>query len=269
MSDNSWLKRAICGAVSGVLEVTMTQPLDLLKTQIQNDKLKNLLQSTNMMSYTSSIYRSNGLAGFYRGYVPRIMGIIPMRVTYWGTISHVNDILSDERSRINRAIIAGSICGVAQTLIDNPVEVIKTKMMTNSKLSFTDAIKMLQPNGLTVHLMRNIQFAMCVNFMMSFRTDNNFHNFGLCAIGGVLGSITSQPFDVMKTEKQRHISIKINNQKTYIEMIQEGIKNPKMLWTGGLIRATQGFINMGIGGVTFMILMDLMKKYSTSYSAPI
>jgi hypothetical protein len=257
MSDNSWLNRAMCGAISGILEVTATQPLDLLKTQIQNEKLKHPTKSINFLSQSSSIYRSGGFMGFYRGYVPRIFGIIPMRVSYWGTMSHMNDIFHEKTTKYKKVIITGAICGFVQTLVDNPVEVIKTKMITNDKINFKDAIKLLRPHGFTAHLVRNVQFATCVNLMMSFKTDNNFYNFWLCAVGGLLGSITSQPWDVMKTEKQRYTT---GLQKTYIEMCRAGVKNPKLLWSGGLMRASQGFINMGIGGVTFMILMDLFKE---------
>ena len=64
------------------------------------------------------IYIKNGLNGFYDGILPRIFGIIPMRLIYW-TSMHITN------NNINSTIIAVTITGFIQSIIDNPIEVAK------------------------------------------------------------------------------------------------------------------------------------------------
>uniref|UniRef100_A0A6C0EBI5 Mitochondrial carrier protein n=1 Tax=viral metagenome TaxID=1070528 RepID=A0A6C0EBI5_9ZZZZ len=254
--DDTYLcqnKRLISGALSGLIEVTTTQPIDFLKTKIQDAVLTNPLHKPKLYDIIKQTIKTNGFIGFYRGYLPRITGVIPMRMTYWGTMSYIDHHIVNINDKLIKSYFVGVIVGSAQTLIDNPIEVLKIRMMTNNRVTFAETLKCLKPRGFIANLARNIQFASMVNLMMNYKNDNPIYNFGICAIGGLLGSLTSQPFDTMKTEKQRfHCDTKT---KSYLEMIKF---SPKTLWAGGLLRASLGFVNMGIGGMTFIFICDFL-----------
>lgn len=244
----------IASAFSGIAEVLVSHPLDRIKTELQVMALNNT--KPKFIVGIQNIYEKNKIKGFYSGILPRLIGIIPMRLMYWSTMTistdytknneeyiknYLNKYLSQNISNVLINFLPGFTTGLTQSIIDNPIEVAKIKLMTGT--SDIKINKLYQ--GFGYLLARNIIFAIPVSYSVkNFGKDNPFI---AGAIGGVIGSIISHPLDVIKTERQRN---KINND-TKILFRDLLIKNPKYLFSGLSMRASLSFINMGIGFMVF------------------
>ena len=244
MSEKNYM--IIAGSLSGIVEVIISHPLDRIKTEMQIITLNN--SKTTIISTIKNIYQNNNLKGFYLGILPRIIGIIPMRLTYWSSMTfssnyiyhnknylenNLNKYMSNNISNVIINLIPGLITGVMQSIIDNPIEVAKIKLMSKShNIKINNLYQ-----GFGYLLGRNILFAIPVAY--SIKNYGKENPFFAGAIGGLIGSIISHPLDVIKTEKQRN---KTNINSNVNKLILE---NPSKLFTGLTMRCSLSFINMG------------------------
>jgi hypothetical protein len=226
--------------LSGVIEVSCTHWLDRIKTKMQEH---SLTKQNPSFTYAIKTIHQEGLTKFYTGYVPRLCGIVPMRFVYWGTMRTMNDKLKNQSNTI-KLFITPIVVGTAQTIVDNPIEVLKVRQMTGETCTAINNIT----KAFTATLYRNILFALPVTYFV--RTYGHEHPFLAGAIGGAIGSIISQPFDVVKTELQRyHTNTK---HKTMIDIMETIIQHdPKGMMSGVTMRSVLGFANMGIGFFAF------------------
>lgn len=251
----------IASGFSGIFEVLVSHPLDRVKTELQIMTLNNANKNQNNLnpsikSGIQNIYKNNKIRGFYSGILPRLAGIVPMRLMYWSTMTYSSDFVKQNNTEINTSInnflpnniskfvinlIPGLMTGLAQSIIDNPIEVAKIKLMTGSShIKITNLYQ-----GFSYLVGRNILFAIPVTY--SIKNYGKENPFLAGAIGGIIGSIISHPLDVIKTEIQRH---KTDNTKK-ITLTNLVLSNPKSLMTGLTMRATLSFVNMGIGFMIF------------------
>lgn len=72
----SILKICCSGALAGVCFWTVVFPIDVVKTKIQTDNFANP-QYKGVIDCFSQTYKSQGLGGFWRGYIPCLMRAVP------------------------------------------------------------------------------------------------------------------------------------------------------------------------------------------------
>lgn len=231
----------IAGGLSGIVEVIFTHPLDYLKTKNQEYIQTNI--KTNLYK---TVLKEPKLK-LYNGIVPRTLGVVPMRFTFWGVQDNVLKFCKHKNFNKNTSgILSGLIGGYCQTFIDNPIENIKVQSMTNQKVDLLNIIK--YNYGYMATLNRNVIFAICMSTIcFNNRTNNNVHNFALSATGGLVGSIITQPLDYVKTELQR-----TQQQKSILYIIKKTYKeHPAKLYTGIIPRTLLNFFSMGIGFVAY------------------
>jgi hypothetical protein len=166
----------------------------------------------------------------------------------------MNNFFKEDFVNLTIHIIPGLITGSVQSLVDNPIEVMKIKLMTGVKT--VKITKMYL--GFGYLLSRNIIFAIPVAYFIN--TYGNKNSFIAGSIGGIIGSILSQPLDVLKTERQRKYNSGNNIKK--ITMRELIINNPKSLFSGLMLRTSLSFINMGIGFTVFNYIYK--KLYNTT-----
>ena len=225
----------LAGALSGIIEVTCTHPLDYIKTKTQQKvPIRDILRQTN-----TSLY--------YSGYGPRVIGIIPTRLTFWGCQNSMQTLLDRNQIRHwTNFIWIGSVTAYFQTWIDTPIEVMKIAYM-NQSICTSSLFKGFYPT-----LYRNIVFTNCVVYASQHHKSKPLSEqtktsaFLYAGLGGFIGSVLSQPLDYVKTQKQ----LPYPDSRSMVTMItQEPIQS---LFRGGGLRALLGMSTMSIGYCVYM-----------------
>ena len=224
----------ISGGLSGIVEIFFTHPIEYHKTlsQInsQNKSLSKFIIETN---------KKEGFKGLYKGMLPRFIGIIPMRTVFWGTLITTENLLNNTQiEKKYVSTISGMSAGFIQTIIDCPIESMKTKIMMNQN------IQKINFHGFIPNLARNVFFAMIFNIQkkkIESYQKNRFFDVFIGAYCGITASIITQPFDYLKTQKQLY-----GEKKNFKTIINENriIKN---YWKGGGSRALITSLSMAVG----------------------
>jgi len=241
---SEYKKKFFTGSVSGLVEVTGTHWIDTIKTVKQQQWI--IGNNMGILDTTKYIYNKGGISSFYSGYGPRMIGIAPMRLTYWGVMMTMLDKTTKMES-VGRAIVVGTTTGFVQTAIDNPIEVIKTKFMSDQKFNMRDVMR-----GIVPCTIRNMLFAIPVVYGASNYSDTPFL---AGAIGGAVGGFISQPFDTIKTELQTE------SKSSMIKVSSRYRKNIRGLWTGVVPRMSLSFATMGIGLMAYDTISSLIDKF--------
>ena len=216
---SSHLSLFIPSITSSIFEVCATQPLDVIKTHYQTN--------------TKVIYTFKNL---YSGFLPRALGNIPSRSIFLFSQDFLNSYLHNNKYKFMFVPIGASF---AQTLFDTPVEVLKINKIMNIKNKFLY-------KGFIPHYTRNTIFLISVYNMRQYSRNNNhtiFYNSLYGALGGVIGSYISHPFDTIKTRIQSNIPIKNLAIKDYFKGVH--------------IRASMSMINMFISLYVFEMIKIL------------
>lgn len=239
MDDYSVIRPLVAGWLSGLIEVSLTHPVDVIKTRMQIDK-KNILPTM------STIVKERS---FYQGFKFRILGIGPMRMTFWGSMKLIDSHLQQYKlSKMCHMILVGVGGAICQTLIDAPIELLKTRMIGQPIISNTCSTIY---RGFIPTVVRNAGFAAILQNVICFgrsRLDGVTSNTYICnlAIPGVAGAVASiltQPIDNIKTIYQK---------STTTSLSQAIIEVGKGNWMRGTVpRATMGFLNMSVGYFAF------------------
>ena len=248
--DNTTIKTYISGGLSGLVEITIIHPIEYFKT---------IKQSNNKLTFITFLkkFSNDGIHLLYKGYMPRVFGIIPMRTVFWGTMHTTEKYLYN--TSINQKyihFISGGLSGSIQTLIDCPIESLKTKMMTSNiksnKINF---------NGFLPNLIRNVGFGAIFNYKKNNMRENYKNkkvrfqdNLLIGSLSGIMGSICTQPFDYIKTIMQSN-----KNDKSMIQIIKKTFKKSPLLFFSGILpRTSITCISMGIG----LSIFELLNKKS-------
>lgn len=205
--------------VSSAFEVCVTPPLDVMKTHYQTN--------------TKVIFTFRNL---YSGFFPRALGNIPSRSIFLFFQDILNSYFYQNKYKFFIVPLGASF---AQTIFDTPVEILKINKIMNVNNTFLY-------KGFIPHFTRNMIFLTSVyNFRQYAKNKNNdiiTHSlYG--AIGGIIGSYISHPFDTIKTLIQSNQ--KRNNMKLYD------------YFRGSHIRASMSMINMFISLYVFEMIKIL------------
>ena len=243
----------------------VTHPVDFIKTKHQEFSQRSLKLSSR--EFYGKIYNGN-IFNFYTGLLPRLVGIMPMRLIFWGVQGSTKEYLETHNIKSKYNFIAiGTLSGTAQTIVDNPIELIKISTMTGTRVSMKSLFKM---QGFAPTLYRNVAFANCIAFTtcgLGIEQSDHTSKFLASAIGGLVGSVLTQPFDYVKTLKQRSEDTFINNKSvrsmstTRIMMeVYQANKSIKPLYSGVAARSILSFLTMGIGFVAYDSILEMLNR---------
>eukprot|EP00586_Coscinodiscus_wailesii_P019080 CAMPEP_0172517844 /NCGR_PEP_ID=MMETSP1066-20121228/288360_1 /TAXON_ID=671091 /ORGANISM="Coscinodiscus wailesii, Strain CCMP2513" /LENGTH=313 /DNA_ID=CAMNT_0013300029 /DNA_START=366 /DNA_END=1307 /DNA_ORIENTATION=+ len=126
----------LSGGVAGTFAACLTNPLEVVKTQLQSSSTSTTahggLASAHgkPLAIIKKIVETDGLPGFFRGLRPTLIGIIPSRSVYFyayeQTKRAVNPIFRE--GSVGNAIVSGLAAGVAGNTLTNPIWLVKTRM---------------------------------------------------------------------------------------------------------------------------------------------
>jgi hypothetical protein len=214
--------------ISSLLEVVCVHPLDVYKTKYQQNN-----------SYKFKIFLKQSLNYKYRGLGSRLVGIVPMRMVFW-----ISQDIAENRIKYNnlnlfsKGIYVGFYTSLVQTIIDSPIENIKISKINNTPIN-----KNLF-RGFYSNYLRNNIFASSLYICNKYGEEKNINKFLTGSVGGLIGSIISQPIDYIKT------NIQSNKNLSYKQIIY----NEKFVYNcmnGCIARSTISFFSMGIGSFAY------------------
>ncbi|CCD23277.1 citrin NDAI_0B02420 [Naumovozyma dairenensis CBS 421] len=215
------------GSIAGCIGATIVYPIDFIKTRMQAQR--SLTKYKNSVDCLIKIVSKNGIRSLYSGLTPQLIGVAPEKAIKLT----INDLMRNKLSgRNNRGnlklsyeILSGATAGLCQTIVTNPLEIIKIRLQvksSNSEINAWKIIKHLKFNGLykgiTACLLRDVPFS-AIYFptyahlkkdLFKFDPNDKFKKKRLKtwelltagAIAGMPAAFLTTPFDVIKTRLQ-------------------------------------------------------------------
>jgi solute carrier family 25, member 33/36 len=118
--------RLLSGGVAGTISSVITNPLEVIKTQLQASGSSG----RNPVTVAKQIITQDGLSGFFRGLPPTLVGIIPARSVYFYSYQTCKKALGPyftEGSPTN-ALVSGFLAGICSNTLTNPIWMVRTRM---------------------------------------------------------------------------------------------------------------------------------------------
>ncbi|EFP86886.1 uncharacterized protein PGTG_12627 [Puccinia graminis f. sp. tritici CRL 75-36-700-3] len=148
-------RRFTAGALSGVMAVFVTYPLEIVRVRTAIQIRKSRTETIRVRDVARSLYFENPstpsswdlkfferfpITKFYRGFAPTICGMVPYAGTsflVWGTLQSKLPIHLPSTIRDNVVVnlLCGSIAGMAAQTVSYPLEIIRRKMQVGGPLS--------------------------------------------------------------------------------------------------------------------------------------
>ena len=189
--------------IPSIFEIVVTQPFDVWKLKSQAKQPFHLKNS-------------------FKGIIPRAIGFLPMRTTFW--------FLYDYTNKYKLSLpLSSFIITTGQTAIDYPVEIYKQRNI------LTNQTKPKYPIMFLHHYTRNLIFTTSLlSIHLLQKQHNTFSSPVASLIGATIGSIVSQPFDVWKT---RTFLSKLHGPISFNGLLQRIIISSIGLSTGSFIHS--------------------------------
>ncbi|XP_070611481.1 mitochondrial 2-oxodicarboxylate carrier isoform X2 [Erythrolamprus reginae] len=222
-------QQIVAGGSAGLVEICLMHPLDVVKTRFQIQRGKSDPSGYKSLGDSfKTIFRTEGLFGFYKGILPPILAETPKRAVKFFTFEQYKKILGDvSLSPALTFAVAGLGSGLTEAVVVNPFEVVKVSLQANRDAfkeqpsTFAKARQIIQANGwglsglnkgLSATLGRHGVFNM-IYFGFYFNVKNIIpankdptleflRKFGIGLASGTIASIINIPFDVAKSRIQ-------------------------------------------------------------------
>lgn len=217
------VKSFLAGSLSGTCSTILFQPLDLIKTRLQN---ANCVQGRcpGVMAITGNILRNETARGMWRGLTPSLTRTVPGIGVYFCSLHTLRNNFGSADPQPMESIAMGAFARTISGLSMIPFTVVKTRYESgnfkyNSVPHALRTIYRLEgarglSAGLSATLLRDAPFSGI--YLMFYtqgkkavlRTDlDNYVGrpvvfFGCGIVAGFLASIVTQPCDVIKTHMQ-------------------------------------------------------------------
>ncbi|XP_001608024.2 mitochondrial glycine transporter isoform X2 [Nasonia vitripennis] len=218
------LKSFLAGSFSGTFSTILFQPLDLIKTRLQN-RVNNVgRQRYGMMSTTIAIIQKENIFGLWRGFTPSMTRVIPGVGLYFSTLHWLKNTLDlDDPITPLQAIALGITARTISGSLLIPITVVKTRYESGvyKYNSIGEALRLIHKyegvkglsSGLVPTLLRDAPYSgLYLMFYTQLKkfSSNEFPqysqlpmtHFSCGIVAGILASVVTQPADVVKTKMQ-------------------------------------------------------------------
>jgi len=118
----------VAGGIAGVASRTITSPLDVVKilAQVGTKETKD-----GFLKSFSNIYGKEGIRAFWKGNGIACVRLFPYNAVQFATFTKLKVAMSDPATgRLNpmNALVAGSMGGIAATVVTYPTDMVKTRL---------------------------------------------------------------------------------------------------------------------------------------------
>lgn len=222
--DYPILKSFLAGSFSGTFSTILFQPLDLIKTRLQNTVNNHGSPPKHpMLSTVIQIVKKENIFGLWKGMTPSITRVIPGVGLYFSSIHWLkNTLLFDEPLSPLHAVSLGIAARTLSGCLLIPITVVKTRYESGvyKYNSISQALMLIYKyegvrglsSGLLPTLLRDAPYSgLYLMFYTQLKkiSDNAMDNqqlvaahFGCGITAGILASIITHPADVVKTKMQ-------------------------------------------------------------------
>lgn len=216
--SNPVVKAFLAGSLSGTCSTLIFQPLDLMKTRIQQQAELRL----SMTGVVRNVVAQENLFGLWRGVIPSLVRTVPGVGLYFSSMHYMKASLCEGRPSHLQSVLIGSSARAFAGAVMIPFTVIKTRFESNSynyKTTYQAFKNIMQieglrglTSGLGPTLFRDVPFSglylMFYEHLKSLvAADTRYYNptaaHFMCGFAsGILASLVTQPADVIKTNMQ-------------------------------------------------------------------
>ncbi|KAJ5888822.1 hypothetical protein N7495_008863 [Penicillium taxi] len=142
--EMSSVRRLLCGGAAGITSVTLTYPLDIVRTRlsIQSASFADLgprdpnQKLPGMWTTMVSIYKNEGgILGLYRGIVPTVAGVAPYVGLNFMTYEAMREYLTadgEKNPTATRKLLAGAVSGAVAQTCTYPFDVLRRRFQINT-----------------------------------------------------------------------------------------------------------------------------------------
>lgn len=110
------------GSAARVLAVTCVNPLELIRTKMQSQKLSFLEVGTAF----KIMLREEGILGLWKGLFPTILRDVPFSAIYWTSYENCKRTFGVTDPTFGFSFVSGAISGSVAALVTVPFDVVKT-----------------------------------------------------------------------------------------------------------------------------------------------
>lgn len=211
----------ISGGLAGMVEHATMFPIDTLKTRMQATS-----SSTGIRGALKATMSDGGPRALYRGVIPGMCGAFPSHAAYFAVYENVKMRLCGDKDEADMTMLqyafAGACATVGHDLFHTPFDVLKQRLqIQNTNIGTYRMLRgLLSREGLgalfvsvPTTVLMNVPFA-AVHFstyetikkllhVSEEELESSFWKYTIAGgIGGALGGLVSNPFDVIKTRQQ-------------------------------------------------------------------
>ena len=148
-ANNMKLLNLFSGGIAGTIASCITNPLEVIKTQLQSSSVavgELASASGSPGAIARKIMQTDGVSGFFRGLRPTLVGIIPSRSIYFYSYEQSKRLLGPmlPEGSVGNALISGLAAGVAGNTLTNPskYEVRQFTIIEFSKYTLMNSISL-------------------------------------------------------------------------------------------------------------------------------
>ncbi|KAI9035025.1 putative mitochondrial carrier protein [Aspergillus affinis] len=143
-ADLSPMRRLICGGAAGITSVTVTYPLDIVRTRLSIQSASfvalgdrgNSTKLPGMFRTMILIYRNEGgIVALYRGITPTVAGVAPYVGLNFMAYESIRSYLTPEGEKTPgsmRKLLAGAISGAVAQTCTYPFDVLRRRFQINT-----------------------------------------------------------------------------------------------------------------------------------------
>ena len=124
----------LSGGAAGTIASCITNPLEVIKTQLQSSSVavgELSSKSGHPVEIAKTIFERDGIFGFWKGMRPTLVGIIPARSAYFFTYEQTKRFLGSsgvKEGGVSNALASGLMAGIAGNTLTSPIWVVKTRL---------------------------------------------------------------------------------------------------------------------------------------------
>jgi hypothetical protein len=130
---NNFGTRVLSGGTAGAIGITVFNPTEVLKTQVQTNLTKIRIPISLIIK---NIYKNEGILGFWSGVRPNISRAFLVNAAEIGSYDHFkNELLNNNIIKSDGLLlrITSSFgAGIVSTIVSTPVDVVKTNQMNEA-----------------------------------------------------------------------------------------------------------------------------------------